>query len=331
MAEQNRSSEEFPELTGSDLSANACTIVAALAAEEAILPSPIDLNINSTEQLELPPLEWSNYELVPTKIKLTNTGDTVILTAKYADGEHPVLKGGSLDGRYVFAQIHFHWGNTAAEGSFHTIDGVPLPLEMHVIHFNDRYETMDEALKQVGGVLCLVYFFNLKSSPNAFIEPIIANLKEIVFPDVVIKLTPFPIVNLIHIFTSDYFLYWGSTKSESRSHPMLWIISRTQECIDFHQLTQFRVLLDRRMRTITREQTPIAERENRHVFHVNPVTPCCNWTLSPLPHPKYRTDRWLVDRMEIDFGTPGMCQKFVEVLRQELQNKKAQFESGDEN
>ncbi|XP_058829536.1 carbonic anhydrase 1-like [Topomyia yanbarensis] len=316
--------------TESDISKDVSNIVSAIADEEAVLPSPIDINVNNTEQLELPALEWQNYELLPVKIKLTNTGDTVILTAKYADDEHPSIKGGSLDGRYVFAQIHFHWGNTAAEGSLHTIDGAPLPLEMHVVHFNSQYEALDEALKHVGGVLCLVYFFALKSSPNTFLDPVLSNLKDVAFPDVVIKLTPFPVVNLFHIFTNDYFLYWGSTKSESRSHPMLWMISRTQECIDFHQLTQFRVLLDQRMRVISREQTPIADRENRHVFHVNPVTPCCNWTLSPLPHPKYRKDRWLVDRMDIDIGAPGGCREFIEALRREMQGRKSQCETTEE-
>ncbi|XP_055544332.1 carbonic anhydrase 1-like [Wyeomyia smithii] len=321
--------ENSPSDTASALGENKFTlsndpsnIVAALAQEEAVLPAPIDININRCEQLELPALIWHNYEQLPTKIKLTNTGETVILSAKWEGGENPVLKCGYLDGRFVFSQLHFHWGNSAVEGSEHTIDGVPLPLEMHVVHFNDRYETLEEALKHVGGVLCLVYFFNLKSSANKFIDPVISSLKEIVFPDSVVKLAPFPIVNLFHTFSEDYFLYWGSTKAESRSHPMLWLISRTQECIDFHQLTQFRQLLDQRMRIISRAPSKVSDGRDRHILHVNPLTPCNNWTLSPLPHRRYRDDRWLVDRMDIDIGAPGGCRQFIEALRKEMRGRR---------
>ncbi|XP_053692003.1 carbonic anhydrase 13-like [Sabethes cyaneus] len=321
--------DEALEETNSSFSEDPSKIVVALAEDEATLPAPIDININRSQQIELPPVSWQNYDQLPTKIKLTNTGETVILSAKWEDGVYPGLKCGYLDGRYVFSQLHFHWGNSAVEGSEHTIDGTPLPLEMHVVHFNDQYDTLEDALKHIGGVLCLVYFFSLKSTPNKFLEPVITNLKEIIFPDSVIKLTPFPIVNLFHAFTDDYFLYWGSTKAQSKSHPMLWLLSRTQECIDFHQLAQFRQLLDQRMRIIAREPPQVADGKDRHLFHVNPRTPCSNWTLSPLPHPRYRDNRWLVDRMDIDIGAPGGCQQFIEALRREMSNRRESSSSSE--
>ena len=36
--------------------------------------------------------------------------------------------------KFDFAQLHFHWGGTDAEGSEHTLDGGrAYPLEMHLV------------------------------------------------------------------------------------------------------------------------------------------------------------------------------------------------------
>lgn len=49
-------------------------------------------------------------------------GVVVILSVKWSC-ERPYIYGGPLKDKYVFSQIHFHWGKTALEGSEHTIDG----------------------------------------------------------------------------------------------------------------------------------------------------------------------------------------------------------------
>ena len=44
--------------------------------------------------------------------------------------ERLTLSGGDLPEEYVFAQLHFHWGSTDADGSEHTVDGQEYPLEV---------------------------------------------------------------------------------------------------------------------------------------------------------------------------------------------------------
>ncbi|XP_055596975.1 carbonic anhydrase 1-like [Uranotaenia lowii] len=318
MSDQQESNEGSQE-NSSSFSEEISNPIFHYANTEFMQFSPIDINISDATPINFPELEWINYEKVPRKVKVTNTGQTVILSAKYEDEEHPFLRGAFLEERYIFAQLHFHWGNTGAEGSEHTIDESPLPFEIHVVHFKGDYESFDEALQVVGGVLSLVFFYNLKSNPNPFIKPFIDNLSEITFPDTTFKLTPFPLLNMFHTFTSDYLVYWGSTRSgNNQSYPILWLISRTQECIDFNQLTKFRQLLDQRMRVIYREPHEVFKLGNRHLWHVNPKYPCAISTLSVLPHSKYRTDRWLIDRVKIDLGSPGGCKQFIEALREEM-------------
>merc|ERR1719295_278329 len=44
------------------------------------------------------------------------------------------------DDNYVFAQIHCHWADgTTTQGSEHTIDGTPYPLECHYVHAKEGY------------------------------------------------------------------------------------------------------------------------------------------------------------------------------------------------
>ncbi|XP_035894076.1 putative carbonic anhydrase 3 [Anopheles stephensi] len=298
-------------------------LVWSLASTEAYQPAPIDINVGRSQQIELPALRWSNYESLPASIKLTNTGDTVILSARW-NGATPSLTGGALDGRYLFSQLHFHWGRTALDGSEHTVDGYRLPLEMHVIHFAERFADQDEALAVPGGVLCLVYFFNLKSSPNRFLAPVVNGLGSTVLPESYTKLEPFPLIDLFHSFTDEYFLYWGCTRNGSQVSPMLWMLSRTQEPLDFHQLKQFNRLLDRRMRPHYHLQpSDTGPSKGRHLFHVNPRTPMAVGTLMIEPPAKFAHARWIVDRQPVDWSSPDACRQYVAMVREHLAKKQA--------
>lgn len=47
-----------------------------LAHTDGKLGSPINLNINEMKVVKLNSLLWYNYDIMPKKLKLTNTGDT---------------------------------------------------------------------------------------------------------------------------------------------------------------------------------------------------------------------------------------------------------------
>uniref|UniRef100_A0A182QLB9 Alpha-carbonic anhydrase domain-containing protein n=1 Tax=Anopheles farauti TaxID=69004 RepID=A0A182QLB9_9DIPT len=296
-------------------------LVWSLASSEAFEPAPIDINVSRAVQIELQPLHWNNYDTLPTSIKLTNTGETVILSARW-NGEGPSLVGGPLEGRYLFSQAHFHWGKTALDGSEHTVDGYRLPLELHVIHFAERFGDQEAALAVPGGVLCLVYFFNLKSKANRFIAPVVEALEKILLPESHTKLTPFALIDLFHPFRGEYFLYWGCTRNGLQVAPMLWMLSRTQEPLDFCQLKQFNRLLDRRMRPrFAHQPSEVAPSKGRHLFHVNPRTPMAVSTLMIEPPAKFSKTRWLVDSQRVDWNSPDACRNYVRLIREHLAEK----------
>lgn len=83
--------------------------------------------------------------------------------------------------------MHFHWGETEMYGSEHRADGAKCanfffshlllyhfslelielsytsstPMELHVVHFKTQYLNLESALRQVDGVIIIVYFLKV--------------------------------------------------------------------------------------------------------------------------------------------------------------------------
>ncbi|RVE51990.1 hypothetical protein evm_003268 [Chilo suppressalis] len=98
---------------------------------EGHLPSPINVSITNSIMYSCPDLKWYNFDVYPHKIKMTNTGYTVVIGAKWKT-ERPYLEGGIFLEKHVLSQIHFHWGEDMTEGSEHTVDKRRHPGEMQV-------------------------------------------------------------------------------------------------------------------------------------------------------------------------------------------------------
>ncbi|XP_026470636.1 carbonic anhydrase 2-like [Ctenocephalides felis] len=158
--------------------------------------------------VELPPLIWTNYQIEPKKIKATNTGHTLIISAKW-HVERPYLRGGPLIGKYVFSQLHFHWGRTCMEGSEHTVDGTQMPMEMHVVHFKTSYLTQESALREKDGVVLVAYLFKLQATDNPLLTTVLKALESCREPHTSTKLPSKPISELMKYFDSDYCVYWS--------------------------------------------------------------------------------------------------------------------------
>ncbi|XP_014612126.1 PREDICTED: carbonic anhydrase 1-like [Polistes canadensis] len=97
-------------------------LIQRLGNVEGKLESPIDLDISKMTPINLPPLKWFYYDVAPRKLKITNTGDTAVLSAKWQMEQLPYITAGPLNGNYVFSQMHFHWGRTEIHGSEHRAD-----------------------------------------------------------------------------------------------------------------------------------------------------------------------------------------------------------------
>ncbi|XP_076221854.1 carbonic anhydrase 13 [Nomia melanderi] len=200
-------------------------LIQGLGFTDGNLESPINLDISFMKVINLTPLEWVNIDVTPRKLKITNTGHTVILSATW-DTERPYLTGGPLKGSYVFSQLHFHWGENEMNGSEHSIDGASMPMELHVVFFKSDYEKFDLALRRIDGIIVVVYFFKLRNEPNQFIHDILKHLSVIQVANSSVRIMPSKLTNIVRPFNQDYFLYWGSMRVQTSESKILWIINR---------------------------------------------------------------------------------------------------------
>ncbi|KAL9834528.1 carbonic anhydrase 15-like isoform 2-T2 [Geothlypis trichas] len=116
----------------------------------------------------------------PGKWRLTNNGHTVMLSlAGESASEHIAVSGGGLPGRFRALQLHFHWGSPAGNGSEHTLDGRQLPMEMHIVHMNAKYQTLAEAKVHPNGLAVLGFFFQVSETTNTNYNTIVAGLRNV--------------------------------------------------------------------------------------------------------------------------------------------------------
>uniref|UniRef100_A0A1B6MLQ1 Alpha-carbonic anhydrase domain-containing protein n=1 Tax=Graphocephala atropunctata TaxID=36148 RepID=A0A1B6MLQ1_9HEMI len=205
--------------------------------------SPIDLSIREATLVQLPPLNWAHYYTTPSSMTVMNTGFTVMIHAKYEE-EMPFVSSGPLVDEYVFSQIHFHWGEHNETGSGHAVDGIRYPLEMHVIHLKKGYDSLVEALESKDGIAVMVHLFALREERNNQLDQLTAVLQFIQRSKCCARLCPTPLSEIVHPFTSDYFLYWGAVGSPKGQYRILWFISRNVLPISAQQLNEFRQLYD---------------------------------------------------------------------------------------
>lgn len=93
---------------------------------------------------------------------VTNTGYTLDI----APNNPPAGTCTSPDGKniYELQGAHFHWGPHDKIGSEHYINGKAYPLELHMVHKNNKYATVAQAQEYADGLMVLAYFFSVNVS-----------------------------------------------------------------------------------------------------------------------------------------------------------------------
>lgn len=59
--------------------------------------------------------------------------------------------------KYIFAQIHFHWGEVD-DGSEHTVAGKHWPVELHLVHYDQKYGSFANAASSGMQIFLLIFY-----------------------------------------------------------------------------------------------------------------------------------------------------------------------------
>ena len=92
-------------------------------------------------------------------LSLANTGVSWQIACK--PDAASTLTAVHLPDTYRLHNIHCHWGLEPMNGSEHLVGGVGYAGEIHIVHWNTKYASYDDAAKQADGLAVLAIFLNV--------------------------------------------------------------------------------------------------------------------------------------------------------------------------
>lgn len=115
---------------------------------------------------------------------IEDTGSSAKITFE-GRRKRPFISGGLLkhNERYIFEQMHLHWGEQDNLGAEHVIDGITYSMEAHLVHFNEKYSNFSNAVKMKDGIVVIAFFIQASGNvDNTFFAKItdqIQNIQEL--------------------------------------------------------------------------------------------------------------------------------------------------------
>ncbi|XP_007535408.2 carbonic anhydrase 3 [Erinaceus europaeus] len=201
--------------------------------------SPIELN---TKDIKHDPLllPWSvSYDPGSAKTILNN-GKTcrVVFDDTY---DRSMLRGGPLTGPYRLRQFHLHWGSSDDHGSEHIVDGVKYAAELHLVHWNPKYNTFGESLKQPDGIAVIGIFLKIGHEKGEF-QLFLDALDKVKTKG---KEAPFTNFDPSSLFPAcrDYWSYHGSFTTPPCEECIVWILLKEPLTVSSDQMAKLRSIL----------------------------------------------------------------------------------------
>ncbi|KAK1163391.1 carbonic anhydrase 5A, mitochondrial [Acipenser oxyrinchus oxyrinchus] len=187
--------------------------------------------------------------LKPLKIRYDSNTCTQIWNNGYSflvefddSTDKSTLSGGPLLNQYRLCQFHFHWGESNAVGSEHTIDGILFPAELHLVHWNaSKYKSFEEAVMEGDGLAVVAVFLKIGKRHEG-LQKLVDALPAVRHKDSVVEFTSFNPSCLLPTCL-DYWTYSGSLTTPPLTESVAWIIKKKPVEVSHDQLAVFRSLL----------------------------------------------------------------------------------------
>ncbi|XP_048007287.1 putative carbonic anhydrase 3 [Leguminivora glycinivorella] len=203
--------------------------------------SPININVLRVKQVTLPDIEFVGFDDSIDDVHVTNNGHTVLIEV---DNEpHPRVRGGPLEGDYIFSQMHFHWGDNDTFGSEDKINHRSFPMELHMVFYKDEYRTAKEAVKHSDGLAVLAFFYELDRHQHPAYDDITSALANVTEPHATVVMSnPFSFLNILPYDLRRYFTYRGSLTTPPCSEVVTWLDFEQPVRLAHEQIELFREL-----------------------------------------------------------------------------------------
>lgn len=204
--------------------------------------SPISVVTNDViiDTERLTPIVFTGYDVVSSvNYTVENNGHTVQVDLNVKSAQ---IRGGGLPGVYVAEQFHFHWGATDERGSEHDVNGKHFPMEMHLVHYNNKYSNISSAMDKEDGLAVLGFFFQIGRF-NPHFEEIIDHFNQIKYKNNEVDINSIPLVQLMPAKLSKFYRYEGSLTTPPCYESVIWTLFNETIEIAEEQLEDFRTAI----------------------------------------------------------------------------------------
>ncbi|XP_076632466.1 carbonic anhydrase 1 [Colletes latitarsis] len=221
--------------------------------------SPVNIVTEETVKADLGALKFIRYDFAFFG-RIVNNGHSVQIEL---DGLPVYLKGGSLPSTYTLEQIHFHW---PAE---HTINGIRDALELHFVHYDNKYDNVSEASQYENGVAVVATLFELNQEDNLDLTPIMKSMglvsKWVEGNAAMMKSKVIPYLFLPKDHTT-YYRYNGSLTTPDCNESVMWIVLTKKLTISEQQINIFKNI-ETSHGTLNSNSRPTQAVGDRTIYH----------------------------------------------------------------
>ncbi|XP_052412455.1 carbonic anhydrase 4a [Carassius gibelio] len=226
--------------------------------------SPINIVTKKTKLDErLTPFKFTGYQTV-FESTMKNNGHSVQVSIPIT----ATVSGGNLGETYKAVQFHLHWGNSGGPGSEHTVDGEQYPMELHIVHMKQRYNRLEDALRDPSGIAVLGFFYEESSSSNRKYDLFTHGLRSIQNTNGNTTLRKISLNQLIlpEANMTNYYRYDGSLTTPGCTEAVVWTVFENPIPLDREQLRAFSALKFHDGNPMVGTFRPVQPRNGRVVY-----------------------------------------------------------------
>ncbi|CAG9765380.1 unnamed protein product [Ceutorhynchus assimilis] len=227
--------------------------------------SPIALTRSIAILKEFHPFSMHGYGQSTTAL-LQNNGHSA--EVRLQNIEAPTVHGGGLPGTYQLDHLHFHWQ------SEHTMNNYRFPLELHLVHFEQKHRNLSEAVKHPHGVAVLGVLFDLSLDDDEDFQPlleIIDNLKETVGEPRHLK-DVFSAKSFLPRDKGGFYRYQGSLTTPGCNEGVIWTVFTNTLPISPKQVKIFEAMQTEEKTALTKNYRSLQALNDRTVYlRVSPM------------------------------------------------------------
>uniref|UniRef100_A0A1Q3FKL8 Putative carbonic anhydrase n=1 Tax=Culex tarsalis TaxID=7177 RepID=A0A1Q3FKL8_CULTA len=210
----------------------------------AAVQSPISLCQRSTNFKDgVQPLEFFGHWDGRGTAKIVNNGASAMIT--FSDRTfQPFIVGGPLGNKYIFEQLHFHWGVEDDSGCEHILEGNTYSMEAHAVHYNAKYGSFKEAVDKPDGLAVAGFFVHAYGDTDCSqFDKIVNGIKDIKVPNSEAQIDADCLAWMgLQDLSRHYYTYQGSLTTPPFYESVTWIVYKTPVYVSRAQCAAFREL-----------------------------------------------------------------------------------------